>query len=136
MSRALAELLGFSADIEDLWKNYYCIATNYSQAREQPLRSGSLPKALLASTAIPGALPPAILDGDLLCDGGTFNNFPVDVMRNLRGVGTVIGVDLNFKKSRRMDLRRGARHLGPAARPPAAAQAAALQVAVDGRRTC
>ena len=102
VNRALAELLGFSADIEDLWKNFYCIATNYSQAREQPLRSGSLPKALQASTAIPGALPPAILDGDLLCDGGTFNNFPVDVMRNLRGVGTVIGVDLNFKKSRRM----------------------------------
>jgi NTE family protein len=101
---ALTELLGFSADIEDLWKNYYCIATNYSQAREQPLRHGSLPKALQASTAIPGALPPVILDGDLLCDGATFNNFPVDVMRNLRGVGTVIGVDLAFKKARRMDI--------------------------------
>ena len=104
VNEALAELLGSSIDVEDLWKNYYCIATNYSQAREQPLRSGSLPKALQASTAIPGALPPAILDGDLLCDGGTFNNFPVDVMRNLRGVGTVIGVDLNFKKSRRMEF--------------------------------
>lgn len=102
IAQALHDLLGFSADIEDLWKNYYCIATNYSQAREQALRHGSLPKALQASTAIPGALPPTILDGDLLCDGGTFNNFPVDVMRNLRGVGTVIGVDLNFKKSRRM----------------------------------
>ena len=93
-----------SADIEDLWKNYYCIATNYSQAREQPLRSGSLPKALRASTAIPGALPPVILDGDLVCDGGTFNNFPVDVMRKLRGVGQVIGVDLNFKKPRRIEF--------------------------------
>jgi len=104
VGNALTELLGFSADIEDLWKNYYCIATNYSQAREQPLFSGSLPKALEASTAIPGALPPTIVDGDLLCDGGTFNNFPVDVMRNLRGVGTVIGVDLNFKKARRMEI--------------------------------
>jgi NTE family protein len=103
VNRALAELLGFSADIEDLWKNFYCIATNYSQAREQPLRSGSLPKALQASTAIPGALPPAILDGDLLCDGGTFNNFPVDVMRRMRGVGTVIGVDLNTRKPRQID---------------------------------
>ena len=101
---SLAELLGFSADIEDLWKNYYCIATNYSQAREHPLRSGSLPKALRASTAIPGALPPTVIDGDLLCDGGTFNNFPVDVMRKLRGVGTVIGVDLNSRKPRRMEF--------------------------------
>ncbi len=101
---SLNELLGASVDIEDLWKNYYCIATNYSQAREHPLRSGSLPKALRASTAIPGALPPVIVDGDLLCDGGTFNNFPVDVMRNLRGVGTVIGVDLNSRKPRRMEF--------------------------------
>jgi NTE family protein len=33
--------------------------------------------------------------GDLLVDGGTFNNFPVDVMRGWRGVGRVVGVDLS-----------------------------------------
>ena len=32
---AVRELLGFDADVEDLWKNYYCVASNYSQAREQ-----------------------------------------------------------------------------------------------------
>ena len=101
---SLNDLLGFAPDIEDLWKNYYCIATNFSQAREHPLRRGPLPKALRASTAIPGALPPTVIDGDLLCDGGTFNNFPVDVMRNLRGVGSVIGVDLNSRKPRRLDF--------------------------------
>jgi NTE family protein len=53
VGNALTELLGFPADSEDLWKNYYCIATNYSQAREQPWRHGSLPKALQASTATP-----------------------------------------------------------------------------------
>jgi NTE family protein len=104
VTQSATELLGFEADIEDLWKNYYCIATNYSHAREQPLRSGPLIKAMLASTAIPGALPPVIVDGDLLCDGGTFNNFPVDVMRNVRGVGSVIGVDLNSRKARRIEF--------------------------------
>jgi NTE family protein len=44
--------------------------------------SGDLAQALRASIAIPGALPPVVHDGDLLCDGGTFNNFPVDVMRD------------------------------------------------------
>ena len=78
--------------------------SNYSHAREQVLRRGPLIKAMLASTAIPGALPPVVIDGDLLCDGGTFNNFPVDVMRNVRGVGTVIGVDLNSRKPRRMEF--------------------------------
>jgi NTE family protein len=43
-------------------------------------------------------------DGDLLCDGGTFNNFPVDVMRARRGIGRVIGVDLNPGRARHIDL--------------------------------
>ena len=43
-------------------------------------------------------------DGDLLCDGGTFNNFPVDLMRQQRGVGRVIGVDLGGRNPRRLDF--------------------------------
>lgn len=104
IDRGVVELLGFPAAIEDLWKNYYCVASNYSQSSEQVLRSGDLTKAMRASMAIPGALPPVLKDGDLLCDGGTFNNFPVDVMRRMRGVGTVIGVDLNARKPRPIDL--------------------------------
>jgi NTE family protein len=103
LERALNELLGFDAEIEDLWKNYYCVASNYSQASEKVLRRGNLGRAMRASIAIPGALPPVLYDGDLLCDGGTFNNFPVDVMRQMRGVGTVIGVDLNTRKPRQID---------------------------------
>ena len=102
---AVGQLVGFPAQVEDLWKNYYCVATNYSRASEQVVRRGSLVKSLLASISIPGALPPVVHEGDLLCDGGTFNNFPVDVMRSsMRGVGTVIGVDLNFRKPRRIEL--------------------------------
>lgn len=101
---ALTELLGFHPDIEDLWKNYYCIASNYSQARESLIRRGSLGKALRASVAIPGALPPVVHEGDLLCDGGSFNNFPVDVMKHMRGVGTVIGVDLSKQSTHRFEV--------------------------------
>lgn len=104
LNLAIAESVGEGAGIEDLWKNYFCIATNFSKAGEVVLRQGDLVRSLLASTAIPGALPPVVVDGDLLCDGGTFNNFPVDVMRRMRGVGTVIGVDLNASKARRIEL--------------------------------
>lgn len=97
-------LTGASGDVEDLWKNCYCVASNYTQAREQVLERGPLVPALLASIAIPGALPPVLLKGDLLCDGGTFNNFPVDVMRRMRGVGAVYGVDLSFRKPRPLDI--------------------------------
>ncbi|MFO1316508.1 MAG: patatin-like phospholipase family protein [Burkholderiales bacterium] len=88
---AVQDFTGSDADVEDLWKNFFCVATNYSQARQHVITRGDLAKSLQASVAIPGALPPVVADGDLLCDGGTFNNFPVDVMRRMHGVGTVIG---------------------------------------------
>ncbi len=104
VTRAVVELLGFDADVEDLWKNYFCVASNYSQASEMVIRHGKLSRAMRASAAIPGALPPVVHDGDLLCDGGTFNNFPVDAMLRMRGVGSVIGVDLHARTPRRIEL--------------------------------
>ena len=92
-------------DIEDLWTGFYCVAANYTRAREEVLRSGPLVDAVMASCAVPGALPPVLLAGDLLCDGGTFNNFPVDVMRGVWGIGRVIGVDLSFQPPQPIDLQ-------------------------------
>jgi NTE family protein len=103
VAHALERLVGFHPDVEDLWKNCYCVASNYSQASEHVIHRGAALHSMLASIAIPGALPPVLLDGDLLCDGGTFNNFPVDVMRRLRGVGRVIGVDLSYRKPKRIE---------------------------------
>ena len=100
---ALRDIFGSPPpDITDLWKGYFCIAANYSKARQEVLRHGPLGKLMRAGVAIPGALPPVLHEGDLLCDGGTFNNFPVDVMRGLRGVGRVIGVDLAPNKARQL----------------------------------
>jgi NTE family protein len=103
LARAVQNLLGFDADIEDLWKNYYCIATNFSRASEQRMEHGNLTHALLASISIPGALPPVIHGTELLCDGGSFNNFPVDVMRDMRGIDKVLGVDLNIRSAVQVD---------------------------------
>jgi NTE family protein len=104
VAQGVGELVGGPIDIEDLWIGFFCVASNYSQGREQRLSDGDLGRALLASVAIPGALPPVVRDGDLLCDGGTFNNFPVDAMRAMRGVGAVIGVDLGAHSPRRFDF--------------------------------
>ncbi|MDE2371984.1 MAG: cyclic nucleotide-binding domain-containing protein [Burkholderiales bacterium] len=104
VARSVAEHVGAGAAIEDLWKRFYCIATNYSRAGEVVLQRGDLQRSLMASIAIPGALPPIVIDGELHCDGGTFNNFPVDVMRGARGVGRVIGVDLQAGKRRRIEI--------------------------------
>jgi NTE family protein len=101
---AMDGLAGPGAGFEDLWKPCYCIVANYSQAREDVVTRGPLTRLMRASLSIPGALPPVLHEGDLLCDGGTFNNFPVDVMRRWRGVQRVIGVDLSVHKPRRFDF--------------------------------
>jgi NTE family protein len=104
IERSIQSLMGGPVDIVDLWKGYFCIASNYSQGREMQCHQGDLGRALRASIAIPGALPPVLMDGELFCDGGTFNNFPADVMRNMRGVGKVIGVDLSARRARRFEF--------------------------------
>jgi NTE family protein len=90
--------------IEDLWKPYFCIAANVTRATEQVLDSGPLIAAVMASCAVPGAMPPVLRDGELLCDGGVFNNLPTDVMRTRWGIGHVIAVDLDPDRPQRIAL--------------------------------
>ncbi len=103
IDQSIVNCVGHSIDIEDLWKPYFCITSNYSYAREAIWRRGSLTKTLCASVAIPGALPPIMIDGDLHIDGGTFNNFPIDVMRQ-QGVKTIMGVDLMRERAQKYEL--------------------------------
>jgi NTE family protein len=102
LTHAIGQLMGGPTDMVDLWKGYYCIASNYSKGQELVFRQGDLCHGLLSSTAVAGAMPPVIHDGDLLCDGATFNNFPTNIMRTMRGVGHVIGVDLSANQARRI----------------------------------
>lgn len=90
--------------IEDLWKPYFCIAANVTRAAEQVLDTGPLIPAVMASCAVPGAMPPVLRDGELLCDGGIFNNLPTDVMRSRWGIGRVIAVDLDPDRPQRLAL--------------------------------
>ncbi len=94
---------GFDADLEDCWKPLYCIASNYSRATEAVLTRGNLARAVRASVSIPAALPPVVIDGDLIVDGGTFNNFPTDVMARM-GAGHILGCDLMRENLRKLDL--------------------------------
>ena len=81
-------------DIEDLWRPYYCVSTNLTKAREVVHRRGSLARAVRASVAIPGVLPPVPEGEDLLVDGGVLNNLPIDVMREMNPVGPIITIDV------------------------------------------
>ncbi len=100
--QAIRDVAGADIDIEDSWVTFYCIAGNYSASCQAVLRRGPLAKALLASFAIPGILPPIVIDGHLHVDGGTINNLPVDVMQGY-GLSKIIAVDLLSHKATEVD---------------------------------
>lgn len=81
-------------DIEDLWLPFYCVSTNLTRSRLEVHRRGSAAKAIRASVAIPGVLPPVPHEGDLLVDGGVLNNLPFETMRADGMIDTVIAVDV------------------------------------------
>lgn len=73
-----------------------CAVTATDLVSGQPvvIDEGRLVDALLATTALPGFLPPIARGEMLLVDGGVLNNLPVDVAF-ARGARRVIAVELN-----------------------------------------
>ena len=100
---AIVDSRGQHIDIEDLWKTYYCVTSNFSNATEAVHSRGHLAKAIRASVSIPGVLPPVMIKGELHIDGGTFNNFPTDVMQQA-GASRIIGVNLLRERGQTYDL--------------------------------
>jgi NTE family protein len=90
IARRLEEHFG-SICIEDLWRPFFCVSTNLSAGVLAVHRDGTLVRALRASVAIPGLLPPVMIDREAHVDGGVINWLPIDVMGAKRG--PVIAVD-------------------------------------------
>lgn len=57
-----------------------CIAADIHQKRQIVFERGPLNVAVRASCTYPFYLPPRRVDGNLLYDGGIYNNFPTDIM--------------------------------------------------------
>ena len=81
-------------DVRDTWLPFFCVSTNLTHSRVQVHDRLSAARAVRASVAIPGVLPPVPFGGDLLVDGGVLNNLPCDIMRATGTVGRLIAVDL------------------------------------------
>ncbi|MEA3196580.1 MAG: hypothetical protein QOF32_632, partial [Gammaproteobacteria bacterium] len=79
--------------IEDLRRPFFCISANLTTGRALEHCDGRLAEALRASVAIPGVMPPVYRGEDVLVDGATINNLPVDVMQS-HAPGLVIGSDV------------------------------------------
>ncbi len=92
VSTLLQENFG-DLNIEELAKPYFCVSSDLTSGRTHEHRNGAVWRALRASVALPGILPPVSHHGHLLVDGGVMNNLPVDVMRE-RNVGPIIASDV------------------------------------------
>lgn len=80
-------------DIEELPKPFFCVSSDLTSGRIHVHRTGPLWRALRASVALPGILPPVTHHGHLLVDGGVMNNLPVDVMAQ-NSHGPIIASDV------------------------------------------
>lgn len=95
ISRLLRDVTVFTADIEDLWRPFYCVAASLDRIEKVVLDRGPIWRALRASVSLPGVWPPVHHAGELLVDGGILDNLPIEDMALRLGEGPVIAVDLD-----------------------------------------
>jgi len=82
-------------DFDRLMVPFRCVASDMVAREPYVLAAGDLGEAVRASMAIPLAFNPIAKDSMLLYDGGIYDNFPVDVMRDNFAPQIMIGVDVS-----------------------------------------
>jgi len=82
-------------NFDSLFVPFRCVAANVKDKQEVVLNSGYLNEAIRASCTYPFYIPPRRLDGQLLYDGGIYNNFPIDVMYRDFHPDVIIGCNVS-----------------------------------------
>ena len=102
-SRATAACNG---DFNHLFVPFRCIASDVYNKRPLIMRKGDLGDAVRASMSFPFVFKPIEIDSVLAYDGGIYNNFPTDIMREDFRPGVIIGsvVAANPGKPKENDL--------------------------------
>lgn len=102
-ARATASCRG---DFNNLFVPFRCVASDVYNKRQLVMRNGDLGDAVRASMSFPFVFKPIEIDGVLAYDGGIYNNFPTDVMRDDFHPDVLIGsvVASNPSKPNEKDL--------------------------------
>ena len=82
-----------SLAFDRLPKPFFCVATDMLSLNEKNWTSGNIVDAMRSTMAIPGYFRPVRLEGMVLVDGGTRNNFPVDLAHTM-GADIIIGSEM------------------------------------------
>lgn len=67
-------------NFDNLMIPFRCLAANITKREETIFREGNLATAIRASMTYPFYLSPINIEGNMMFDGGIYNNFPVDVL--------------------------------------------------------
>lgn len=100
MEQLLREHLPYQ--IEDLPIPFFCVSCSLDNGSMNLHEHGYLPDALRASAALPGIIPPAVVNSRLTIDGAVVNNLPVDVMQS-KPVSRIVAVDLASQDAVQVD---------------------------------
>ena len=102
LSRLMVE-----AQASDTFTNFpipfLCIATDLGAGKAVVFKNGWPTTAVKASMAIPTIFNPVIINGQTFVDGGVFNNFPVNELKEM-GADIIIGVDVGFEPFQGQEL--------------------------------
>lgn len=82
-------------DFDRLFVPYRCVASNSVKKRKQVMSHGDLGDAIRSSMSFPIVFQPISIDGDVMYDGGVYDNFPVDVMRSSFAPDIMLGFDVS-----------------------------------------
>ncbi|CDB09861.1 phospholipase patatin family [Bacteroides sp. CAG:633] len=93
-------------NFDDLFVPFRCIASDVYNKKPLVMRKGDLGDAVRASMSFPFVFKPIEIDSILAYDGGIYNNFPTDVMREDFHPDVIIGsvVAANPSKPNENDL--------------------------------
>ncbi len=83
-----------------LFVPFRCLASDVENKKTLVFKEGDLPSALRASMTYPFYMRPISIDGQLLFDGGLYNNFPSDVMMREFNADYIIGSNVAEKSSK------------------------------------
>lgn len=95
-----------NGDFNHLFVPFRCIASDVYNKRPLIMRKGDLGDAVRTSMSFPFVFKPIEIDSVLAYDGGIYNNFPTDIMREDFRPGVIIGsvVAANPGKPKENDL--------------------------------
>ncbi len=78
-------------NFDSLFVPFLCNAVDISHNKEVVFRTGDLSQAVRASMTVPLYFRPIVIEGSIMYDGGIYNNFPVNHVREQFNPDVIIG---------------------------------------------